>query len=166
VLRQARVLLLGGKLKQGDDRLNELISRYTEPNKEDTDRLLQILFDLQTLQANEQAIMHFRQLINLPIEPSQRREIMFWMADSFKALKQYEKAALLYLQSAMYPGPDTMDPWAQTARFSAAESLQKAGLVDDARRVYQSLLEITKEPARRSVLRRNIQQLWLTQSAD
>ncbi|MBC8211050.1 MAG: hypothetical protein H8E21_08265 [Gammaproteobacteria bacterium] len=165
VLRQARVLLLGGKLKQGDDKLNELISRYAEPNKEDTDRLLQILFDLQTLQANEQAITHFRQLINLPIEPSQRREIMFWMADSFKALKQYEKAALLYLQSAMYPGPETMDPWAQTARFSAAESLQKAGLVDDARRVFQSLLEITREPARRSVLRHNIQQLWLTQGA-
>jgi len=166
VLRQARVLLLGGKLKQGDDRLNELISQYTVPNKEDTDRLLQILFDLQTLQANEQAILHFRQLINLPIEPSQRREIMFWMADSYKALKQYEKAALLYLQSAMYPGPETMDPWAQTARFSAAESLQKAGLVDDARRVFQSLLDITREPARRSVLRHNIQKLWLTQSAN
>jgi len=44
--------------------------------------------------------------------------------------------------------------------------LQKAGLVDDARRVYQSLLDITKEPGRRSVLRHNIQQLWLTQSVN
>ena len=165
VLRQARVLLLGGKLQKGDQKLNELIIQYVEPNKEDTDHILQILFDLQTLQADEMAIKHFRQLINMAIEPNQRREIMFWMADSFKALKQYERAALLYLQSAMYPGPESMDPWAQTARFSAAESLQKAGLVDDARRVYQSLLDITKEPGRRSVLRHNIQQLWLTQSA-
>lgn len=165
-LRQARVLLLGGKLKQGDSKLNELIARYAEPNKQDTDRILQVLFDLQALQADEQAIAHFRQLMNLPLEATQRREVLFWMADSFKALKQHQKAALLYLQSAMFPGPQTMDPWAQTARYSAAESLQKAGLVDDARRVYQSLLEATKDPNRRSLLRRNIQQLWLTQRAD
>ncbi len=166
ILRQARVLLLGGKLKQGEDKLNELITGYVEPNKEDTDHILQILFDLQTLKEDELAIRHFRQLINLSIDPVQRREILFWMADSFKAINQYERAALLYLQSAMFNGANSMDPWAQTARFSAAESLQKAGLVDDARRVYQSLLDITKEPARRSVLRHNIQQLWLTQSVE
>ena len=166
ILRQARVLLLGGKLQQGDQKLTELIAHYSEPNKLDTDHILQILFDLQTLEADEQAIKHFRQLMNLSLEPNQRREILFWMADSFKALKQYERAALLYLQSAMFAGPEAMDPWAQTSRFSAAESLQKAGLVDDARRVYQSLLDITKEPGRRSVLRHNIQQLWLTQSVN
>ncbi len=166
ILRQARVLLLGGQLQQGDQKLTELIEHYSEPNKLDTDHILQILFDLQTLEADEQAIKHFRQLMNLSLEPIQRREILFWMADSFKALKQYERAALLYLQSAMFAGPEAMDPWAQTSRFSAAESLQKAGLVDDARRVYQSLLDITKEPGRRSVLRHNIQQLWLTQSVN
>lgn len=166
VLRQARVLLLGGKLKQGEHKLNDLLNEYREPNKTDTDHILQILFDLQTLEANELAIRYFRQLMNLSIEPIQRREILFWMGDSFKALKHYEKAALLYLQSAMFTGAESMDPWAQTARFSAAESLQKAGLVDDARRVYQSLLDITKEPARRSVLRHHIQQLWLTQNVD
>ncbi len=165
LLRQARVLLLGGKLQQGDAKLDALIAAYQEPNPEDTDRLLQILFDLQTLRADEKAIRHFRQLMNLPIDAKQRREILFWMADSFKSLKQYEKAALLYLQSAMYPGPDAMDPWAQTARVNAAESLAKAGLVDDARRVYQSLLKVTKEPGRRSFLQRSIQQLWLTQNA-
>ena len=121
--------------------------------------------DLQTLQANQQAITHFRRLLTLAISPKHRREILFWMADSFKAMQEYERAALMYLQSAMYTGPDSMDPWAQTARFNAAESLQKAGLVDDSRRIYQSLLKVTKEPARRSVLRHNIQQLWLTQGA-
>ncbi len=165
LLRQARVLLLGGKLQQGDAKLDQLIESYSEPNKQDTDRLLQVLFDLQTLHADEQAIRHFRQLMSLSIDAKQRREILFWMADSFKALRKYDKAALLYLQSAMFPGPDSMDPWAQTARVNAAESLAKAGLVDDARRVYQSLLKVTKEPGRRSFLRRSIQQLWLTQNA-
>ena len=165
-LRQARVLLLGGKVEQGDKILHELIAQYNEPTKQDTDHILQVLFDLQTIKEDEKAIILFRKLLKLPIDPVQSREIMFWLADSFKALKQYERAALLYLQSAMLPGPETMDPWAQTARFSAAESLQKAGHVDDARRILQSLLAITKEPTRRSVLRHKIQQLWLTQSID
>ncbi len=164
LLRQARVLLLGGEVAQGNDVLTELLDQYTEPDKKNTDRILQVLFDLQTIKADKEAIIHFRRLTSLSIEPAQQREILFWMADSFKSLEQYEKAALLYLQSAMLPGPDAMDPWAQTARFNAAESLQKGGLVDDARRIYNALLQVTKEPTRQSVLRHKIQQLWLTQS--
>ena len=72
---------------------------------------------------------------------------------------------MLYLQSAMLPAPNSMDPWAQTARFNAAESLQLAGLTDDARRIYQELLSITDDSARRSVLSHKIQQLWLNQRA-
>jgi hypothetical protein len=57
-----------------------------------------------------------------------------------------------------------MDPWGQTARFNAAQSLQESGLVDDARRIYLELLAITEDAARRSVLNHKIQQLWLNQS--
>jgi hypothetical protein len=166
LLRRARVLLLGGEVSQGNEVLGQLIAGYREPSEQATDRILQVLFDLQTIKANEQAITHFRSLLGLSISARQRREILFWMADSFKGLKQYERAALLYLQSAMFTGPDSMDPWAQTARFNAAEALQQAGLVDDARRIYNALLKVTKEPARRSLLRHNIQQLWLTQNAN
>ena len=93
------------------------------------------------------------------------REILYWIADSYRGLEQYHQAALLYLQSAMLPAPTSMDPWAQTARFNAAESLQLAGLVDDARRIYQELLKVTQDAARRSVLSHKIQQLWLKQTA-
>lgn len=164
LLRQARVLILGGQFVQGNEALDELFENYKEVNQEDTDRILQVLFDLQTIGEDEQAIGYFRRLMNLAVAPQQKREILFWMGDSFKALQQYERAALLYLQSAMFIGPEAMDPWAQTSRFSAAEALQKGGLVDDARRIYQSLLAITQEAARRSVLRHKIQQLWLTQN--
>jgi tetratricopeptide (TPR) repeat protein len=126
---------------------------------------LQVLFDLQTVSLHEEAIHHFNRLLRLPIEPKQHREILFWIADSFKALKKYDQAALLYLQSAMLPGPLAMDLWAQTARYNAAESLQKSGLVDDARRIYNELLRVTTDPARRSFLNHNIQQLWLNQRA-
>jgi hypothetical protein len=163
-LRQARVLILGGRYDEGNEILASLINEYQEPVVEDTDRILQVLFDLQTVNLHEQSIAHFHQLLMRPIEFKQRREILFWIADSYKALEKYDQASLLYLQSAMLPDPLAMDPWAQTARFNAARSLQKSGLIDDARRVYIELLRVTREPAQRALLNHNIQQLWLTQN--
>ena len=53
------------------------------------------------------------------------------------------------------------DLWGQSARYRAGEALAKAGLLGDARRVYESLLAITSDPARQSVLRTRLQQLWV-----
>ncbi|MFT5503895.1 MAG: hypothetical protein ACI845_001234 [Gammaproteobacteria bacterium] len=161
LLRQSRVLVLGGRYDEGQKVLETLISEYNEVTDVSTDRILQVLFDLQTVELNESAVQLFNFLLSKPINPRHRREILFWIADSYGGLEQYEQAALLYLQSAMLPGPDVMDPWAQTARYNAAESLKNAGLVDDARRIYEALLKITPEPARRSLLNHNIQRLWL-----
>ncbi len=164
-LRQSRVLILGGRYREGDAVLRQLIGEYREPQAEATDRLLQVLFDLQTVGLHDEAIAHFNALLRLEIEPKQRREILFWIADSFRGLERHDQAALLYLQSAMLPGPETMDPWGQTARYNAAESLQAAGLIDDARRLFVGLLKVTDDPARRAVLNHRIQQLWLNQGA-
>lgn len=163
-LRRARVLILGGQLSEGQQVLTQLLSNYTDINVQKTDRILQVLFDLQTIEAHEDAIGDFNRLLTKAISPKQKREILFWMADSYKALKQHHKAALLYLQSALLIGPTAMDPWAQTAKYSAAESLEKAGLIDDARRIFKSLLQVAKAPARRATLRHKIQQLWLNQN--
>lgn len=165
-LRQSRVLILGGRYDEGNAVLQSLISEYREPTSEATDRILQVLFDLQSVNLHVEAITHFDQLLRVDIEPQRKREILYWIADSYRGLEQYDRAALLYLQSAMMPGPDAMDPWAQTARFNAAESLQSSGLVDDARRIYLALLEVTDDPARRSVLNHKIQQLWLRQAGE
>ncbi|MFT5657717.1 MAG: hypothetical protein ACI9KN_000991 [Gammaproteobacteria bacterium] len=161
-LRQARVLILGGRHDEGSQIMQRLIAQYKETTPQNTDHVLQVLFDLQAVNLHQESISLFNQLLKAPIDPKQHREILFWTADSYKAMKKYDQAALLYLQSAMLPGLSTMDPWAQTARFNAAESLQKAGLSDDARRIYKGLLRITQDPARRALLNHNIQQLWLT----
>ncbi len=163
-LRQSRVLILGGRYREGNEVLRALLGEYREPQAAATDRILQVLFDLQSVNLHDEAISHFNHLLRLEIEPKQRREILFWIGDSFRGMEKYDQAALLYLQSAMLPGPETMDPWAQTARYNAAESLQLSGLVDDARRIYRELLAVTEDAARRSVLNHKIQQLWLTQS--
>ncbi len=160
-LRRARVLVLGGQTEEGHQVMNELLNSYQDISEQKTDRILQVLFDLQTIGADQQVIGNFKQLLTLAIAPRQKREILFWMADSFKALKQHHRAALLYLQSALYIGPEAMDPWAQTARYSAAESLQQAGLIDDARRIFEGLLKVSNKPSQRATLRNKIQQLWL-----
>ena len=123
-LRQSRVLILGGRYEEGDDIMHALISEYREPNADDTDRILQVLFDLQAVNLHEEVINHFNQLLRIGVEPRQHREILFWIGDSYKGLKKYDQAALLYLQSAMLPDPDAMDPWAQTARYNAAPKPQ------------------------------------------
>ena len=164
-LRQSRVLLLGGRYEEGNQVLHNLIGEYREVKPESTDRILQVLFDLQTVNLYAESIAHFNQLLLLELDLKQRREILYWIADSYRGLEKYDQAALLYLQSAMLPSPDSMDPWAQTARFNAAESLQESGLIDDARRIYEELLAITEDAARRSVLNHKIQQLWLNQAA-
>ena len=67
--------------------------------------------------------------------------------------------------SAMVVDAKAQDPWAQTARYQAAESLAKAGLQNDARDLFQQLLDTTKDPSRRAVLNREIQRLWLIDAA-
>jgi len=90
-----------------------------------------------------------------------QREIYYWMADSRKAQQDYTAAARLYLRSAMHAGNNGLDPWGQTARYQVAEMLAKADLLQDAHALYQQLLDVTKEPARRAVLKHELQKLWL-----
>jgi hypothetical protein len=61
----------------------------------------------------------------------------------------------------MLPGPFTLDPWAQTARYQAAQMLGRAGYIEDARQLYQGLLNATRDPAQQAVLEHDLQQLML-----
>jgi len=85
-LRQSRVLILGGRYEEGNQVLQNLIRDYREVEPATTDRILQVLFDLQTVNLHEDAIAHFNRLLSLEIEPRQRREILYWIADSYRGL--------------------------------------------------------------------------------
>ncbi|MDX5151356.1 MAG: tetratricopeptide repeat protein, partial [Acidiferrobacterales bacterium] len=90
-----------------------------------------------------------------------QREILFWMAESKVALGKSGEAAELYLRSAYHGQPKGGDMWGQSARYHAAESLAKAGNLEDARTIYQELLRFTPDAKRRAIIERNLQQLWL-----
>ena len=73
--------------------------------------------------------------------------------------------AYLYLKSATLTDVTAMDPWAQTARYSAAKALAEAGLLEDARQIYSGLLRATRDTSRKAVLQNEIQRLHLVSSA-
>lgn len=160
-LRRARVALFTGETEAGVQLLEQLLAgdELAQPGR--VDRLLQVIFDLQTLQQHQRALALFDALLARSLELKQRRELLFWKADSYQALAQYDEAAWYYLKSATLNDPQAMDPWAQTARYRAAQALAKAGFIEDARRIYQSLLRATRDSGRRAVLRGELQRLRL-----
>lgn len=162
-LRRARVHILGGQEDAGIDVLYALLATLPSLGREQADRFLQVVFDLQTVKRHEAAINLFVVLAPRLQDPAQRREVLFWQAESQQALGELEQAAWLYLRSATLLDPHAYDPWAQTCRFHAAEALAEAGLVGDARRLYQDLLRVTHEVDRRVMLRHRLQQLELQQ---
>ncbi len=160
-LRRARIFVLGGKAEKGSETLKDLLLKNKTFTREQLDQFLQVVFDLQTVKEHEFAYQLFFAILPKIDDEALQREIYYWMADSRKAQQDYAAAARLYLRSAMHAENNGLDPWGQTARYQVAEMLAKADFLQDAHALYQQLLNVTKEPARRAVLKHELQKLWL-----
>lgn len=185
-LRRARVLVMGGNTKESSIALIEILATYQKISIEDIDKLIQVVFDLQTVKAYQHAYDVFEVIVKHINDIKRQREIYYWMADSRKSQKQFVEAANLYLKSAMLTDVNvtdssldsnfdanfdasldaSLDPWGQTARYQAASNLAKAGLIDDARALYMHLLKVTKDESRIKLLKHELQQLWLLENQD
>jgi tetratricopeptide (TPR) repeat protein len=163
-MRRARVFVMAGDVSRGSEVLHAMLDSEAIFDKTATDRFMQVLFDLQTINEHDKAYELFEKLLKQTGDFQLQREILFWMADSRKAQNQYAEAAVLYLRSAELPDQVSLDLWAQSALYQAAEALTEANLISDARRIYSRLLSISKDEARRAVLQRRLQQLWLRES--
>ena len=164
-LQRARVFVLGGKPAVAGIALTQLLEKYQSLTKAQFDHFLQVLFDLQTVKQHEQAFTLFKKLLLITQDVQQQREIFFWMADSLKAQNAFAESAHYYLRSALHGESKGLDPWGQTARYEAAEMLSNAELLDDAHTLYGDLLRVTKEPARRAVLKHELQKLQLLKNS-
>ena len=165
-LRRSRIFVLGGKAEKGYQSLKELLKTNKKLSRKQLDKFLQVVFDLQTVKEHEHAYQLFNAVLPKIDDKDLQREIYYWMADSQKAQQNYAAAARLYLRSAMHAGNNGLDPWGQTARYQVAEMLAKADLLQDAHALYEELLKVTKEPARRAVLKHELQKLWLLRELD
>jgi len=158
-LRRARVLILSGSFKQGADVLSDML-KNEEIESLQADKYLQVVFDLQAVEQFELSLDLFNHLEKLVSDERIKRELVFWKAESYHGLKQFEQAAFLFLKSAKSP-ENVYDPWYHTATFRAAESLFEAKLYEDARQRYLHLLKITENTARKAVIRQRLQAIQL-----
>lgn len=160
-LRRARVLILGGQYQFGNLILLQLLEQQSELTQIQLDRALQVVFDLQTVGKHQEALVLFEHLRKRPLPDQMHRELLFWMADSYRSMGELSLAGAYYLRSSTLIDGFGLDPWGQTAKFRAAEVLTEAGLLDDAHRIYEGLMQVTKAPDRRAVLKYKLQELWL-----
>ncbi|ROR29828.1 hypothetical protein [Inmirania thermothiophila] len=160
-LRRARVLILGGRAEEGAQALARVLASPQPLDGPAIDRLLQVVFDLQTLGRHEAALALFDALRRRGVDIGRERELLFWSAESLEALGRHEEAAARYLRSATLLDPGAMDPWAVTARLRAADALAAAGLYGDAARLYDALLAAEGDPQRRALLQRRRHELRL-----
>ncbi|MGM0593866.1 MAG: hypothetical protein ACQETD_04950, partial [Pseudomonadota bacterium] len=165
-LRRAKVFILTGDYAPAEALLERLVEAAAKLQDGQRDQLLQLMFDLQTVGEDERALRLLSSLYDRVGTLQLRRELLFWMADSHRAQERHTDAARLYLRSATLGDVKSMDPWAQTARYKAAQTLAKAGLLADAAHIYSRLLAVTEKPERRAVLRRELEQVRMRQAAD
>lgn len=158
-LRRARVLILSGSFKQGAKVLSEMLS-HDKIESFQAEKYLQVVFDLQAVEQHQISLDLFSQLQKRVDDVRLNRELMFWKAESYHGLKQYDQAAFLFLKSARSPD-NVYDPWYHTATFRAAESLFEGGLFEDAKQRYLHLLKITQNSARKAVIGQRLQALQL-----
>jgi len=163
-LRRARIQIFAGEVREAATLLNNLLEKGAKLDTDFAERYLQALFDLQSIGQHRIALPLLEGLYFRVDSSKLKRELLYWQAESQSALKQHRTSAELYLRSATYGGLPGEDPWGHTARFQAARELARAGLPRDARDVFRRLLRSTRDPHRRSVIERHIQQLWLVES--
>jgi len=159
-MRRARVLVFGGQYQQAKDVLDKILNSQSLDGPW-LNRLMQVVFDLQKVDQHLIAIELFELIEMKTTEKVLHRELKFWMAESYQALKKYERSAHLYLSSAKMIADKSSDPWAQTALYRAAEAMMQAGIINDARSLYQELLKVTDSKSRRANIEQKLQQLWL-----
>jgi hypothetical protein len=163
VLRRSRILVYAGEEREAAVLLSNLLESKREVDDNFAERYVQVLFDLQAVERNREALALLEGLYQRVPNERMRRELLYWRADSQAALGNHREAAELYLRSAVHAGVNGEDPWGHTARFHAAEQLGRAGLTRDARDVYARLLDVTGDPKRRLLIERQIQQLWIAE---
>lgn len=159
-----RIAIIAGRYEEGAAQLEKWIASNQRLTPEQTDKVLQAIFDLQTVDQHQLAIPLLEQ-VNLKSPGGKyTREIAFWIAESYSATRQHIKAADYFLFSAMQKN-NGFDQWGESARYRAADALMEGNLFTDARSLFEDLLQRTTEDTRKQALQQKLQQLWLKESS-
>ena len=162
-LQAGRIDIFAGRRARGAAQLHNWLDQHDTLNAAQTDAVLQPVFDLQTVGEHQLALQLLHKIDARAPRGKHRREIAFWLAESYQGVGQHDRAAGLFLHSALMQA-DGFDHWGVAARHRAADALADAGLFADAARLYRDLLARAPDESRKSALRQKLQQLALRQS--
>ncbi|MEM7195512.1 MAG: hypothetical protein AAF402_11210 [Pseudomonadota bacterium] len=163
LLHSARLSIIAGRYEAGAESLMEWITSFDALEPDQTDQVLQPVFDLQTVGQHEIALPLLIEIDSKSPGKRHRRELSYWIAESLIGTDQYLRAADYFLFSAMLEN-DGFDQWGESARFNAADALLEAGMIDDAKTLFEDLLRRAQEDNRKIALQQKLQQLWLRES--
>ena len=161
-LRSARIQVLGGNPELGASQLVTWFSAAEQLSRGSLDRAMQIVFDLQFLGEHEIAIQLFREMAHLIRTSEQKKELFYWMAQSWAGLGDYPRAAIYYLESASLTGESDL-LWRQSAFYKAGQSLEDARYYSDAKKVYTMLLGNSSDPKMLAKLQYRLAQIQLAE---
>ncbi len=164
LLHTARISIIVGDYDKGADDLMLWIEESGKLEPEQTDRVLQPIFDLQIANQHELALKLLHAVNTRSPSDRHRREIAYWIAESYQATRQYIKAANYFLFSALQK-KNGFDQWGESARYRAAESLLSANLISDSRVLFKDLLARASTNSRKTQLKQKLQELWLHESS-
>ena len=94
-IRKARVLILEGRHEDGEKVLKASLQNQQTLEREQIDRYLQVVFDLQTVSRHEQALELFDLLPEADMDDKLRRELYYWKAESNYEIERYGHAAVM-----------------------------------------------------------------------
>ena len=162
-LRNAKIAIAAGNVDKSQKWLMTVMdSLPLNSDQETLDRIIQVIFDLQTIGQHELAVAMFSNLYPHVAVEQMRREILRWVAESYSALDQHKKAAeFLFLSAGS--GSSWNDEWGKSARLSAGDELAAAELYPDARSIFEQLENDTLDPRRRVVVTNRINRLPKTE---
>ncbi len=158
-----RISIIAGRHEQGASQLDKWIDSTDSLTPDQTDKVLQPIFDLQTVEQHQLAIPLLEKVNEKSPGGKYTREIAFWIAESYGATRQHIKAADHFLFSAMQKD-NGFDQWGASARFRAAEALLEGNFFDDALRLFEGLLKRAEDDPQKQALQQKIQQIWLRRS--
>ncbi len=164
LLRTVRIAIIAGDYDKGFNDLMLWLDEFDQLESAQTDRVLQPIFDLQTANQHELALKLLAKVNSRTQTDKHKREIAYWIAESYQATRQYIKAAEYFLFSALQQD-NGFDRWGEAARYQAAEALLAANLVADSRLLFEDLLARTTTDNRKTQLKQKLQQLWLHESS-
>ena len=165
-MRKARLLILQADYAQSESLIRKTFAEKKKITRAELDRYIQVVFDFQTVQQHQRALRLFDLISMQGLDTNLRRELYFWKAESYTALRQHDYAAMYYLKSANAVPGEEFDLWAQSARFKAAQALMQAGIHVDAERVLGELLKVTASESRKVLIGQMLQKIQLLKTVN